>query len=84
MTCKLQMVITFATVVCLRHTICQNAHNSEENPWARGFGPRFFPKKCLELSQIHIQRSNPPFFFKLSATFFLFIYNVSFFKIHQG
>ena len=31
MTTKLQMLITFATVVCLRPTIYQNAQNSEEN-----------------------------------------------------
>ena len=32
MTSKLQMLITFATVVRLRPTISQNAQNSEENP----------------------------------------------------
>ena len=32
MTCKLQMVITFITVVCLRSTLCQNTQNLEENP----------------------------------------------------
>ena len=31
MTTKIQMLITFATVVCLRPTIYQNAQNSEEN-----------------------------------------------------
>jgi len=31
MTSKLQMLITFATVVRLRPTIYQNARNSEEN-----------------------------------------------------
>ena len=48
-TSKLQMLITFATIVRLRPTICQNTHNSEENPWenSKGIWPRNFPKKRL-------------------------------------
>ena len=47
MTSKLQMLITFASVVCLRPTIYQNAQNSEENLDKGICSTIFFQKKHL-------------------------------------
>ena len=47
MTSKLQMLITFATVVRMRPTIYQNAQNSEENLDKGICSTIFFQKKHL-------------------------------------
>ena len=73
MTSKLQMVITFATVVRLRPTIYQNAQNSEKNLdkgiWCMVLLPKS-SSNCL-ISCSKIKHPLSLFFFKISATFFL-------------
>ena len=72
MTSKLQMVITFATVVRLRPIIYQNAHNSENNLdkgiWCMVLLPKS-SSNCL-ISCSKIKHPLSLFFFKISATFF--------------
>ena len=72
MTSKLQMLITFATVVCLRPTIYQNAQNSEENLDKGVCSMIFFQKKntskCLNFV---FKDQTPTFFSNFFCNFFL-------------
>ena len=72
MTSKLQMLITFVTVVSLRLTISQNAQNSEENPNTGIWYTIFCQKKvsnCLNFV-FKVQTPNFILFFKIFTTFF--------------
>lgn len=70
MTSKLQMLITFATVVCLRPTIYQNAQNSEENLDKGIWYTIFCQKKASNCLNFVFKDQTPTFFFKIFATFF--------------
>ena len=75
MTCKLLMIITFATVVRLRLTIYQNVQNWKENPYAI-IGPSFLPKHASNCLKSAFKDQTPNFFqtFKtLCNCFFLYI-----------
>ena len=82
MTSKLQMLITFATVVRLRPTIYQNAQNSEENLDKGIWYTIFCQKKASNCLNFVFKDQTPTFsffsfffsslfFFKISATCFL-------------
>jgi len=74
MTSKLQMLITFATVVCLRPTLYQNAQNSKKNPDKGIWYMIFCQKKSSNCLNFVFKDQTPTFFlsffFKISATFF--------------
>ena len=69
MTSKLQMLITFATVVCLRPTIYQNTQNSEENLDKGICSTIFFPKNTSKCLNFVFKDQTPTFFFQNFATF---------------
>ena len=96
MTCKLQLVITFATVVRLRSTIYQNAHNSEENPYKKIWSMIFLQKNVSKCLNFVFKDQTPTFFlffflssfllflfFKISETFFI-IFLFKFFQDNLG
>ena len=70
MTSKLQMLITFATVVRLRPTIYQNAQNSEENLDKGICSTIFFKKKTPLNASISCSKIKHPTFFS-----FLFLFS---------
>ena len=71
MTTKLQRLITFATVVCLRPTIYQNAQNSEENLDKGIWYTIFCQKKASNCLNFVFKDQTPTFFFKFFLQFFL-------------
>ena len=70
MTSKLQMLITFATVVRLRPTIYQNAQNSEENLDKGIWYTIFCQKKASNCLNFVFKDQTPTFFFKFFLQFF--------------
>ena len=70
MTSKLQMLITFATVVRLRPTIYQNAQNSKENLDKGIWYTIFLPKKVSNCLNFVFKDQTPTSFFLFSSLFF--------------
>ena len=89
MTNKLQMLITFVTVVRLRPTIYQNAQNSKENP-DKGIWYTIFCQKNPLTTSISCSKIKHPFsffffsFFLISATsFFTWNRTQTYFFLHK-
>ena len=83
MTCKLQIVITFVTVVRLRPTICQNAQNLEENSLMISKGDlvcKFCQKMPLAASNLHSKIKHPLSFFFFSNFLQLYLCTIFFFS----
>ena len=72
MTSKLQMLITFATVVRLRPTIYQNAQNSEENLDKGICSTIFFQKNTSKCLNFVFKDQTPTFFFSKFLQLFFF------------
>ena len=76
MTTKLQMLITFATVVRLRPTIYQNAQNSEENLDKGIWYTIFCQKKASNCLNFVLKDQTPTFsFFSFFFSSFFFFQN---------
>ena len=74
MTCKLQIGITFAMVVRLRPTICQNIQNSEENPKLNPKMNFFCQKNASNCLKFAFKDQNTHSFFFNFLQLFCFIY----------
>ena len=70
MTSKLQMLITFATVIRLRPTIYQNAQNSEENLDKGIWYTIFCQKDTSKCLNFVFKDQTPNFFFQNFCNFF--------------
>jgi len=79
MTSKLQMLITFATVVRLRPTIYQNTQNSEENLDKGIWCTIFCQKKASNCLNFMFKDQTPTFFFLLFFSLFFFKISATFF-----
>ena len=77
MTSKLQMLITFVTVVRLRPTIYQNAQNSKEN-LDKGIWYTIFSQKKSLTSSISCSKIKHPTFFSFLFFFFLVFFSLFF------
>ena len=79
MTSKLQMLITFVTVVSLRLTISRNAQNSEENPDKGIWYTILCQEKASNCLNFVFKNQTPTFFFLFSFLFFFLISATFFF-----